>query len=239
MRRISQWKIGIMLLLVLVMLQGCGMLTSQRTGADWLDLVHAGIIAEDDFRFDGSVVMGVRGGVELSPYSFEGEILGHKQVALHVEQSNSLVRNPVQDLDFLEANYQDAEVLYKGLDDNGENKIVVLQVTVKPEAATARWKEQLKQELSNVTLQAITTAETNNRNIKLVKQEASTASTALDQLLEKLKVSMTYTIAIDSLRAKPLKMDENVEMQYEKGGSMLNEYRKTNIKFDLDGSKKR
>ncbi|MCR8656089.1 hypothetical protein [Paenibacillus endoradicis] len=234
MRRIN-WRIRVTIILCAVLLQGCSIITGNRTGDDWLELVHAGITAEDDFRFDGSVAMGFTDGIALTPYSFEGEIQSHKQIALYVKEKNSLVRNPVNDLDFIAMNYSNAEIVYEGLDKEQEQSIVVIQVTADEEAATSRWKDQLEQELTSVTIQAIGAAEEGSSNVKLVQQEAREAEAALAEMLKELKVSMKYTITIDKLRAKPLKMEEYVDLHYKKNGSPLNEYRKTNIKFDLDG----
>jgi|GEM_PF-1116104 len=229
------WRIIATIIFCAALLQGCSLINGNRTGDDWLELVHAGITAEDDFRFDGSVAMGFTDGMELSPYSFEGEIQRHKQIALYVKEKNSLVRNPVNDLDFIATHYSNIDIVYEGLDKDQEQSIVVIQVTADEEAATSRWKDQLEQELATVTLQAVGAAEEGNGNVKLVQQEASAAETTLSEMLKELKVSMKYTITIDKLKAKPLKMEEYVNLQYKKKGSLLSEYRKTNIKFDLNG----
>lgn len=234
MNRINRRSI-VTVILCVVLLQGCSIITGNRSGDDWLELVHAGITAEDDFRFDGSVAMGFTDGIALAPYSFEGEIQRHKQIALFVKEGNSLVRNPVNDLDFIATNYSNVDIMYEGLDKDQEKSIVVIQVTADEEAATKRWKDHLEQELSSVTIQAIGAAEEAGGNVKLVEQQSREAETALTEMLKELKVSMTYTITIDKLKAKPLKMEEYANLQYKKNGSLLNEYRKTNIKFDLSG----
>ncbi|HIW32315.1 MAG TPA: hypothetical protein IAA29_05970 [Candidatus Paenibacillus intestinavium] len=230
------WRMSAKIILCAAILQGCSVLSSNRSGDEWLKLVHAGITAEDDFRFDGSVAMGFTDGVALTPYAFEGEIQGHKQIALYVEQSNSLVRNPINDFDFIASNYNDVEVVYEGLAQDQQQSIVVLHVVSDEAAATARLRDQLRQELSNVTLRAIGAAEEGSASVKLVQAEARAAETTLDEMLKELNVSMKYTITIDKLKAKPVKMEEYVDLQYKKNGSVLNEYRKTIIKFDLHGA---
>lgn len=231
----SNWRISVTIILCTVLLQGCSIATSNRSAERWLELVHAGITAEDDFRFDGSVAMGFTDGIELAPYSFEGEIRGHKQIALYVNQSNSLVRNPINDFDFIASNYKNVEIIYEGLTEDQQQSIVVLRTIADEEAATARLRDQLQQELSQVTLQAIGAAAEGNSDVKLIQQEADAAETTLKEMLKELNVGMKYTITIDKLRAKPLKMEEYVELQYKKNGSLQSEYRKTNVKFDLDG----
>lgn len=235
MRKLIGLRHGIAMLIMLLLLQGCSMLSSNRNGDDWLELVHAGLTAEDDFRFTGSVAMGFQDGPDLTPYSFEGTITGHHQVALHAQQSSNLVRNPINELDFIVKNYDQANILYDGLDDSRERHIVVLEVHATEAAATKRITDQLQEEMANVTLQAISQAEMESKQVEKVTKEANLATEELDQMLKSLQANLTYTLTIDALSAKPLKMDENMIMNYEKKQSVLSEYRKTAIIFDMSG----
>jgi len=216
-----------------VIIAACSIVTGNRTAEDWLELVHAGMVAEDDFRFSGTVVMGFEDGVALNPFAFEGEIEKHKQIALYAEQSNSFVNNPVNEMDFIAQNYSEAIVAYNGLDESEQNNIVVLDVTVDSNAATARWKELLKQELSNVTLEALTNAKDQNKHLALIQQEVDRSQQELEQLLKQLEVGMKVEITIDPTRIVPLQINENISMDYIKDGINIKEFRKSKIKFDL------
>lgn len=216
-----------------LIIAACSIVTGNRSAEEWLDLVHAGMVAEDDFRFSGTVVMGFEDGVALNPFAFEGEIEKHKQIALYAEQSNSFVNNPVNEMDFIAQNYSEAEVTYNGLDESQQNNIVVLAVTVDQKAATARWKELLKQELSNVTMEALTSAKDQNKHLVLIQQEVDRSQQELEEMLKQLNVAMKVEITIDPTRIVPLQMNEHVTMDYMKDEIKIKEFRKSNIKFDL------
>lgn len=216
-----------------VIIAACSIVTGNRSAEDWLDLVNAGMIAEDDFRFSGTVVMGFEDGVALNPFAFEGEIEKHKQIALFAEQSNSFVSNPVNEMDFIARNYSEATIAYSGLDESEQNNIVVLDVTIDPNAATARWKERLKQELSNVALEALTNAKDQNKHLALIQQEVDRSQQELEDMLKQLGVAMKSEITIDPSRIVPLQMKEHITMDYVKDGRKIKEFRKSTVKFDL------
>jgi len=216
-----------------VIIAACSIVTGNRSAEDWLELVNAGMIAEDDFRFSGTVVMGFEDGVALNPFAFEGEIEKHKQIALYAEQSNSFVSNPVNEMDFIARNYSEATIAYSGLDASGQNNIVVLDVTIDPNAATARWKERLKQELSNVALEALTNAKDQNKHLALIQQEVDRSQQELEDMLKQLGVAMKSEITIDPSRIVPLQMKEHITMDYVKDGRSIKEFRKSTVKFDL------
>lgn len=216
-----------------IIIAACSIITDNRTADEWLELLRAGVVAEDDFRFSGTVVMGFEDGVALQPFAFEGEIEQHKQIAMFAEQSNSFVSNPVNEIDFIAQNYTEANVTYNGLDESEQSKIIVLDVTVDPKAATTRWKELLKKELSNVTLDALTRAKDHNKHLALVQQEVDRSQQELEQMLKELNVAMNVEITIDPSRIVPLQLNEHVSMNYIKDGVDIKEFRKSNIKFDL------
>lgn len=220
---------------VIFFLVGCSILTSNRSGSDWLELAYAGLIAEDNYRFTGSVASGFENGPELTPYSFEGTISHHKQIAMYAEESNSMVKNPLSEFEFMVKNYSEAKIQYDGPDDENKKHIVVLQVLGDDQAVTSRLKEQLRQELANVTLGAITQAEEAKADVKKITNAANQATEELEAMLKSLNASLTYTLTIDAMSARPTKMEENMTMTYEKASSRLNEFRKTNIKFDMSG----
>jgi len=230
MRRNSS-LIGVLICCVFV--AACSIISGNRTAEEWLELVHAGMIAEDDFRFSGSVVMGFDEGVALAPFAFEGQIEKHKQIAMHAQQSSSFVHNPVNDLDFIVENIEHAEIIHNGLDEEKEKNIVVISVEVKPEAATERWKNQLQQELNNVSLQVLSTAQKDRQLVEALKKEVERSEQELERLLEQLKVKTHYEITIDTTRIVALHMNEQVNMTYVKEGAEVKEYRKSNITFDL------
>lgn len=221
------------MLICCVIVAACSMISGNRSAEEWLSLVHSGMIAEDDFRFSGSVVMGFEEGNALAPFAFEGEIEKHKQIAMHAEQSSSFVHNPVNELDFIVDNIAQAEIVSNNSNESAEGNIVVVAVDVIPEAATTRWKDQLRQELSNVSLQALTAAKDQNKHLLLVQQEVESSQQELEQLLKQLEVTAHYEITIDPVRAVALQMKEHVNMNYVKEGSAIKEYRKSNITFDL------
>lgn len=224
-------RIGILFICLIV--AGCGIITGNRTAEQWLSLVYSGMIAEDDFHFSGSVVMGYDEGVALEPFAFNGEIEKHKQIALHADQSSSFVHNPIDELKFIVNNYEKAEIMYEGLDESNTRNIVVITAEVASESASERWKNQLQQELDNVTLQALTAAKEQGKHLVLIEQEIDKAQAELRQLLEQLEVSESVEITIDKLRAVALNMKENVIMNYVKDGRNVKEYRKSNVTFDL------
>ncbi|GIP14449.1 hypothetical protein J40TS1_00910 [Paenibacillus montaniterrae] len=221
------------MLICCVIVAACSMVTGNRSAEQWLSLVRSGMIAEDNFRFSGSVVMGFEDGVALAPFAFQGEIEAHKQIALHAEQSSSFVHNPVNELEFIADHAEQSEIVYNGLDESKERNIVVLNVKLNEQAVTERWKDQLQQELNNVSLQAIASAKEEGKHLALVQQEADHAQRELEQMLQQLKVSAQYEITIDTVRAVELEMKELVNMNYMKDGAMIKEYRKSNITFDL------
>jgi len=216
-----------------VIIAACSIVTGNRSAEDWLDLVNAGMVAEDDFRFSGTVVMGFEDGVALNPFAFEGEIEKHKQIALYAEQPNSFVNNPVNEMDFIARNYSEATIAYNGLDESEQNNIVILDVTVDPNAATVRWKERLKQELSNVTLEALTSAKDQKKHLALVQQEVDRSQQELEDMLKQLGVTMKAEITIDPTRIVPLQMKEHITMDYVKDSVKIKEFRKSTVKFDL------
>ncbi|MFC6331287.1 hypothetical protein ACFP56_01515 [Paenibacillus septentrionalis] len=216
-----------------VIIAACSIVTGNRTAEQWLELLQAGVVAEDNFRFSGTVVMGFEDGLALTPFAFNGEIEEHKQIALHAEQSSSLVHNPVNEIEFIAQHYKEAEITHNGLDEAHASNIVVLQVQVDEKAATERWKELLKQELSNVGLEALTSAKEQNKHLALVQQEIDRSQRELEEMLNKLNVEMQVELTIDPSRIVPLQMNENITMKYVKDGMDIHEFRKSNIKFDL------
>lgn len=225
------------LVCVILLLVGCSVLTSNRSGSDWIELAYSGLVAEDNYRFTGSVASGFENGPQMTPYSFEGIISDHKQIALYAEESSSLVKNPMSEFEFMVKNYSEAKVIYDGVDEENNKHIVVVQVIGDEAAVTARLKEQLRQELSNVTIGAISQAEVTKKNVTEIKNVASEATEELEAMLNSLDANLTYTITIDAKSARPVKMDEHMSMTYEKAASKLKEFRKTNIIFYMSGYK--
>jgi len=225
-------KKGLVLLFCCVLLSSCGMAANERTADQWLTLSYSGLTGKDDYRFTGSILQGFENGVSLTPHVFEGVVQQHKQMRLNSEVADGMIHNPASELDFLVNNYDSVVISKFTVDEVTLRKQVLLHIVEKEVASTKRWKEQLREELTSVSISVASEAAEQNVKKKL-QVEIDTSQKELEAILETLKVNAEYDLLIDMLTLLPTKLDGQIKLQYRKDDVPYSEYRTSNIRFDM------
>lgn len=205
-------------------------MTVKRDPEQWLSLSYSGLAAMDQYSFTGSMNMSLNGGTSISPQTFEGKVIDHKQLTLQTNSGDQLHINPVLVLESLAQSDNNNIVINESSDPD----TITLQIAEDEDLSKKKWEQRLRQQLEALMVNEPPASAPYKKEWE---QEAERSRKQLEAMLGSMHTKSSYELVIDRNRLLPLRLDEQTVFEYEFGGKKASEARHTAIRFQaFDGS---
>lgn len=230
------------LALIGLSLSGCLADWNRLTAEEAFARSASALAGYDYFAFDGNVALYAPGGNVEKQSEFRGEVAGHKTAALEWDRENV----PAQEkgghpLSLLKIMQSQAKSVAFAPD--SEKGAVALAIQVRPEAATARLKDSIRERMASVREEiesgpaepgTLPTAGAGNGGRKQAERILAEAEKELEAALSTLKVETECLWTADSKTWFPKRMTETTVLTYALNGKTYTEKRTSVTNFRLD-----
>ncbi|QAY65490.1 hypothetical protein [Paenibacillus protaetiae] len=201
-------------------LASCG--DANRNADEWLSLSISGLAGMDAFAYSGQTVTTLPSGISYSPRKFSGQVVDHRMAKQSGEQESD-----AKPTNLLYAMQNMNKQVSFGKQPKDPSQVSLI-VKISPEDALNIWKNDLTQQMEQISLNEPPA----DAPYKAAwDKELNRSKKALNEQLSTLKVNSEYEVIVDRDRMLPIMLHETSKAAYTKKGKTIEENRNTDITF--------